>query len=143
MPSLSASTSAPTAPTDFYDDMFRLTSYRTDPQLCEQLVTRSYPTMQWLASKGARFLPRLTHAFESGGRFKFSGGVVTELSGGGEGIIQRYTELARKSGVAVRYGARVAALIHDGVAVNGVRVRERRSSPRGEGRQRRPRLRRL
>ncbi len=109
---------------DFYDDMFRLTSYRTDPQLCEQLVTRSYPTMQWLASKGARFLPRLTHAFESGGRFKFSGGVVTELSGGGEGIIERYTELARKSGVAVRYGAHVLSLIHDGIAVKGVRVRE-------------------
>jgi len=25
----------------FFDDMFRVTSYRTDPQLCEQLVTRS------------------------------------------------------------------------------------------------------
>src|SRR3546814_2691644 len=27
---------------DFYDDMFRVTQYRTDPDLCETLVTRSF-----------------------------------------------------------------------------------------------------
>ena len=33
----------------FFDDMFRITSYRTDPELCEQLVKNSYPTVKWLA----------------------------------------------------------------------------------------------
>jgi tricarballylate dehydrogenase len=27
---------------DFFDDMFRVTNYRTDPQLCTQIVTKSY-----------------------------------------------------------------------------------------------------
>ena len=81
---------------DFYNDMFRLTNYRTDPALCETLVTRSFETVRWLAAKGIRFLPRLTHAFESNGRYKFSGGVVTEAVGGGEGLNARQTEVARK-----------------------------------------------
>ena len=35
----------------FFDDMGRLTEYRTDPELCEILVTRSKSTMQWMRSK--------------------------------------------------------------------------------------------
>src|SRR5262245_33642835 len=47
---------------DFFDDMFRVTNYRTDPQLCTQLVTKSYPTACWLAAMGIRFIPRMAHA---------------------------------------------------------------------------------
>src|SRR5437879_13764127 len=32
---------------EFFDDLFRLTSYRTDPALCELLVTRSQDPMVW------------------------------------------------------------------------------------------------
>src|ERR1700716_235249 len=31
----------------FFDDMGRITEYRTDPDLCEVLVTRSKQTMRW------------------------------------------------------------------------------------------------
>src|SRR3546814_3468302 len=41
----------------FYDDMFRLTRYRTDGALCERLVAESFPTLLWLAEKGVRFVP--------------------------------------------------------------------------------------
>ena len=41
----------------FFDDMGRVTEYRTDPDLCELLVTRSKPTMQWMRGKGVRFVP--------------------------------------------------------------------------------------
>ena len=41
----------------FFDDMFRVTRYRTDPVLCEILVRRSFDTMKWLRSKGVRFQP--------------------------------------------------------------------------------------
>ena len=108
---------------DFFDDMFRVTNYRTDPLLCEQLVTRSYDTAVWLASKGIRFIPRLAHAFQSEGRFKMSPGVVAEAIGGGEGLVARETEIAIKNGVTVRYSARVLSLNFDGHAVRGVRVK--------------------
>src|SRR5271154_1979228 len=32
----------------FFDDMGRVTEYRTDPDLCEILVTRSKETMRWM-----------------------------------------------------------------------------------------------
>src|ERR1700736_2938485 len=41
----------------FFDDMGRVTEYRTDPDLCELLVTRSKATMRWLQGKGIRFAP--------------------------------------------------------------------------------------
>ena len=36
----------------FFDDMFRVTRFRTDPTLCELLVRRSFDAMKWLRSKG-------------------------------------------------------------------------------------------
>ena len=41
----------------FFDDMGRVTEYRTDPDLCELLVTRSKDTMRWMQKKGIRFIP--------------------------------------------------------------------------------------
>src|SRR5256885_10747005 len=38
----------------FFDDMGRITEYRTDPRLCELLVTRSRNTMRWMRDKGVR-----------------------------------------------------------------------------------------
>ncbi len=39
----------------FFDDMYRVTEYRTDPELCEILVRRSKETMLWMRDKGVRF----------------------------------------------------------------------------------------
>jgi tricarballylate dehydrogenase len=36
----------------FFDDMARVTEYRTDPDLAELLVARSLDTMGWMRSRG-------------------------------------------------------------------------------------------
>ena len=41
----------------YFDDMGRITEYRTDPDMCELLVTRSKETMRWMQKKGIRFIP--------------------------------------------------------------------------------------
>src|ERR1700756_967294 len=41
----------------FFDDMGRVTEYRTAPELCELLVPPSRNTMRWLQREGVRFLP--------------------------------------------------------------------------------------
>ena len=41
----------------FFDDMGRVTDYRTDADLCELLVRQSKPTVMWMKSKGVRFMP--------------------------------------------------------------------------------------
>src|SRR3990172_8469666 len=42
---------------DFYDDLYRVTSYRTDPDLSEALITKSHEGMVWLRTQGAKFVP--------------------------------------------------------------------------------------
>src|SRR3990172_658164 len=41
----------------FFDDMARVTRYRTHPDLCEVLVTRSSETLHWLRAQGIRYIP--------------------------------------------------------------------------------------
>lgn len=109
----------------FYEDMFRVTRYKTDPHLCEQLVTRSYDTMVWLHDKGVRFVPIYgRQTFQQGGKLKFWGGVTVESWGGGPGLVDQETKAARQAGIEFRYNARAIALLYDGFSVQGVRVKE-------------------
>ena len=63
----------------FFDDMGRVTEYRTDPDLCELLVTRSKDTMRWMQKKGIRFIPIYgRQAYKIDGKFKFWGGLTVE-----------------------------------------------------------------
>ncbi len=108
----------------FFDDMGRVTEYRTDPELCELLVTRSKDTMRWMRSKGIRFAPIYgRQAFKIDGRFKFWGGLTVEAWGGGPGLVDGLTAAAKKTGISVAYEARAASLIADDDGVKGVRVR--------------------
>ena len=61
----------------YYDDMGRLTEYRSDPDLTEILITQSFDAGLWMRAQGVRFqlgLGRL--AFRVDGKFKFWGGQI-------------------------------------------------------------------
>ncbi len=108
----------------FFDDMFRVTRFRTDPELCERLVRRSFEGLTWLHDMGVRFVPIYgRQAFKIDGKFKFWGGLTVESWGGGPGLVDRQTEIAKRMGIDIRYGARVVDLIFDGHKVAGVRVK--------------------
>jgi tricarballylate dehydrogenase len=109
----------------FFDDMGRVTEYRTDPELCELLVTRSRPTMRWMQRRGVRFMPIWgRQAYRIGGRFKFWGGLTVEAWGGGPGLIETLYGLASAAGVEIRFGAHATALLADDDGVHGVRMRQ-------------------
>ena len=96
----------------FFDDMARVTEYRTDPDLAELLVSRSQSTMLWMRSKGMRFAPIYgRQAFKVDGRFKFWGGLTVEAYGGGPGLVEAHTAAAAKHGIPIFYerARRVAA----------------------------------
>ncbi|HEX5998359.1 MAG TPA: FAD-dependent tricarballylate dehydrogenase TcuA [Hyphomicrobiaceae bacterium] len=108
----------------FFDDMGRVTEYRTDPDLCELLVRRSKSTMLWMRDKGVRFVPIWgRQAYKIGGKFKFWGGLTVESWGGGPGLVESLTNIARRSGIDIAYGARAVSLIADDEGVKGVRVK--------------------
>ncbi len=111
---------------EFLDDLYRLTSYRTDPDLSELLVNRSLETMAWLRSKGARFV--LNYGRQSGlvaGKRKFFGRMPIEVSGGGAGLVQYLDAAAKKGGIEISYDTRAVSLIYDGERVLGVRVKHK------------------
>ncbi len=108
----------------FYDDMGRVTQYRCDPTLTEILVERSLDTMVWMRNQGMRFVPIYgRQAFKIDGRFKFWGGLTVESWGGGPGLVDGWTKIARDKGVDILYEARATELVYDGVTVGGVRVK--------------------
>ena len=108
----------------FFDDMGRVTDYRTDPDLCELLVKNSRPTLQWMRARGIRFTPIFgRQAFKVDGKFKFWGGLTVEAWGGGPGLIDAWTAAAHKAGIAIRYETRALELLHEDGQVRGARAR--------------------
>src|SRR5512143_4257553 len=81
----------------FFDDLYNVTSYRTDPDLSEILVTRSLEGMVWLRSQGVRFAPNYRHqSAVVAGKRKFFGRMPLWVSGGGPGLVQSLTDTAVK-----------------------------------------------
>ena len=109
----------------FYDDICRVTQYRTNPKLAEMLVTRSLDTMLWMRGKGVRFAPIYgRQAFKVEGRFKFWGGLTVEAWGGGPGLIDSLYTVGARNAIEVWYESRALELIHDDGGVHGVVVRK-------------------
>ena len=109
---------------EYLEDLYRLTSYRTDPDLSELLVNRSLDTLAWLRTKGVRF--NLNFGRQSGlvrGKCVFFGRMPIEASGGGAGLVHSLDAAARKAGIEVFYETRVSSLLYDGERVSGVRAR--------------------
>src|SRR6266849_2857665 len=108
----------------FFDDMARVTEYRCDPDLTEILVKESFPTALWMRKQGMRFTAAWgRQAFKIEGRFKFWGGLTLEAVGGGPGLVESLTQIAKKRGIEILYGARAVSLVADDSGVHGVVVK--------------------
>ena len=109
---------------EFFDDMARVTRYRSDPDLVETLVNNSLDTLVWMRGKGIRFQPSYgRQAFKVDGRFKFWGGLCLETWGGGPGLVEMLHAAAEKAGIEVLYETRAVSLIYEHGEVRGVVAR--------------------
>ncbi|MBI3373009.1 MAG: FAD-dependent tricarballylate dehydrogenase TcuA [Betaproteobacteria bacterium] len=111
---------------EYFDDLFRLSQFRTDPELSEILVRRSLDTVAWMRGLGVRFVPN--YGRQSGlvdGKRRFFGRLPIEVSGGGPGLVKSLDNAAQRTGVRVFYHTRAVSLIFDGERVIGVRARQR------------------
>jgi len=112
---------------DFLDTLARVTEYRCDPELAGQLVDQSIGTLRWMKSHGVRFAAAYgRQAFRHGERFRFFGGAVLEVVGGGPGLVDGLSAEAERLGVRIHYQTRARALLtqedQDGIRTLGVRV---------------------
>ena len=109
----------------FFGDLGRVTQYRSDPELAETLIDSSFETLGWMRDLGIRFLPLYgRQSFEVDGRVRFWGGLTIEAWGGGPGLIDGWTEIARQHDVQLRYGARATALSTTGGRITGVALNQ-------------------
>ena len=110
---------------EFYDDLYRVTSFRTDPNLSEALITKSFETMVWLRSQGASFVPNYgSQSAMVNGKRKFFWRFPLTVNGGGAGLVADLTKTAEKKGVAIFYETRAVSLAYDGVKVTGIRAKQ-------------------
>lgn len=109
----------------FEQDMRRVTGDRCDPVLTDILVSRSTEAVRWLAGKGIRWrLMFERQSYLSGGKRVFFGGLYVGTVGGGKGLIEQHTAAAARSGIEVRYGARVTDLHLGDAGQRGVTYRD-------------------
>ncbi len=108
----------------YFDDMGRMTDYRTDPDLAELLIRRSYNTVMWMRENGVRFVPMYgRQSYKIDGRFKFWGGLTIEAWGGGPGLVEALYGAARQAGIEIVFRARATDLLADDAGVRGVRLK--------------------
>ncbi|MBX3666598.1 MAG: FAD-dependent oxidoreductase, partial [Burkholderiales bacterium] len=111
----------------FYDDMGRITQYRTDPDLCEILVSRSLETLTWMRKKGVKFQASFgRQAMKVNGKFKFFGGLAAETWGGGPGLVENEHKACEREGIAIFYETPATGLVQDDDGrVIGVKARHK------------------
>jgi len=88
---------------DFLDDWARVTGYRFDVDLAEEIVNESYEAIQWLSEQGVPFLSGII--VDANGQARHSrpgwhGGFV-EVSGAGPGLMRGLQNAVAKHGFAV------------------------------------------
>jgi tricarballylate dehydrogenase len=111
----------------FFEDMWRVTEFRADPDLVETLVTQSHSTLDWMRTKGVRFVPIYgRQAFKVDGKFTFWGGLTVESWGGGPGLVEALSDACEREGIPLHYETRATDLVQDDDGrVTGVKVRHR------------------
>lgn len=108
----------------FFDDMYELTEYRTDPELCELLVTSSLETARWIARQGVELKPGLgRQAFQVDGKFKFWGGLALHIWGGGEALLAALYGNVEQRGIDIVFECPAHGLIEEEGRIVGVRAR--------------------
>ena len=80
--------------------------------------------MQWLQSKGVRFvLSYGRQAFKDGDKFRFWGGLLVEAVGAGKGLSDQQFDVAEAAGIDIRYATQGVSLVQDDSGrVAGLRV---------------------
>jgi tricarballylate dehydrogenase len=113
----------------YFDDLFALTQFRTDPELAEILVRRSLDSAKWVVQQGVRLQPGLgRQAYEVDGKFKFWGGLALHIWGGGPEMLKALYANVERCGIPIIYATPAVSLIREHGRLTGV-VAEHEGAP--------------
>ena len=113
----------------FFDDLFALTQYRSDPDLLEILVRGSLDTAKWIAQQGVKLQPGLgRQAYQVDGKFKFWGGLALHIWGGGPELLNALYANVERRGIPILYETPATSLIRENGRLAGV-IAEHQGAP--------------
>jgi tricarballylate dehydrogenase len=110
----------------FWEDLRRVTEDRTDPELAELLISRSYDTVRWMAGQGIVMEAAVSlSGIKVGDTIKWSPGAVIRAQHEGVGLSKMWFDIAARHGVEIRYGTGAVRLLQDRTGrVTGVTVQD-------------------
>src|SRR5215470_13758343 len=110
----------------FREDLMRVTEGRSDPELSEILIGRSYDTITWMAKQGIPLEPAVSlSAVRVGDRIKWSPGAVIRAQHEGVGLSASWFRIAAARGVDIAYDTGALRLLQDRQGrVTGVLVQD-------------------
>src|SRR5436190_20190117 len=98
----------------YFDDMFEVTEYRTDTELCEYLVRNSLKTAAWVGQQGVKMQPGLgRQAYKVDGKFKFWGGLALHIWGGGPEMLKALYANVERRGIPIIYETPAMSLVRE------------------------------
>lgn len=112
---------------DYHNDLMRVTSGRTDPELSQLLVSNSQDTVKWMHYVGGiEMEPALNlSSTRKDNMLIWARGLVVRAVHEGVGLSTSWFATAEKMGIDIRYGAAVIELlVGDNGNVNGVKYRD-------------------
>jgi len=113
----------------YFDDMFELTQYRTDADLCETLIRNSHASAKWISERGVKLQPGLgRQAYKIDGKFKFWGGLALHIWGGGPELLKALYATAEKLEIAIAYETPVNQLLMQDQRVTGIKASHKQQS---------------
>ena len=110
----------------FHDDLDRVTEGRSDPELAEILIARSYDTVRWMAAQGIAMEAAVSlSGVRVGNTIRWSPGAVIRARHEGVGLSAMWFKATQARAVEIRYGTSAVRLVQDRRgAVTGVAVRD-------------------
>lgn len=111
--------------TDFYNDLMRVTEGKSDKGLADQLISKSYETIVWMAGLGIKFELNENQSFEQDGKRHFWGGLPVKTENKGVGLIQKLFEKAEELKIDVWYDSRAIELLTDHNQIKGIVVEQK------------------
>jgi tricarballylate dehydrogenase len=107
----------------YFDDMYELTQYRTDADLCEILIKNSHESAKWISKRGVKLQPGLgRQAYKVDGKFKFWGGLALHIWGGGPELLKALYQKAKDLKIGIAYQTPVHELLMRDQRVIGVKA---------------------
>jgi tricarballylate dehydrogenase len=107
---------------DYLNDLNEVTEGLTDVELSNIFVGDSYETMRWLVDIGIQWVLAMgRQAFKVGDKYRFTGNLILEATGGGQGLSDKLFQIAEAKGITILYETKARRLLADDAgAVIGV-----------------------